>query len=63
MLLALLLVVADGGLTVGFSIWLSMWTGDPIFSDSSNSTGIEKQAAMENYLGGLTGFGVSQSKY
>lgn len=63
MLLGLFLVISDGAIVTGFNIWLSKWTGDPVFLPTSNATNTTRQEEMNHYLWGLTGFGLAQSEY
>lgn len=61
-LLSLLQLVLYNAANVYANIWLSRWTEDPVFSDSSNSTSEEKSDAVNKYLGVYGGLGAVQSK-
>ena len=64
--LAVMVVLFNGfvnTLSLGNSFWLSEWTSDPRLSPTSNASTDVKKETSDMYLGGLAGFGFSNSKY
>lgn len=58
-LMTLVQLVLYSGSSVFSSIWLSQWTGDPVFATNHSDA---KDQAVTKYLGVYGGLGVAQSK-
>ena len=50
------------GIALGRSFWISKWTSDETLSPTNNVSSAIKQQTSNMYLGGLAGFGFSNSK-
>ncbi|XP_067942300.1 multidrug resistance-associated protein 1-like [Watersipora subatra] len=55
-----LCMLGSTGLDLTYSIWISKWTGDEVFQNSSQASADQKESAMERYLIILSFIGLGQ---
>ncbi|XP_067942735.1 ATP-binding cassette sub-family C member 2-like [Watersipora subatra] len=60
MSICVLCMLGSTGLDLTYSIWISKWTGDEVFQNSSHANAEQRESAMERYLIILSFIGLGQ---
>ncbi|XP_067942038.1 ATP-binding cassette sub-family C member 2-like [Watersipora subatra] len=60
MSICVLCMLGSTGLDLTYSIWISKWTGDEVFQNSSHANAKQRESAMERYLIILSFIGLGQ---
>ena len=62
MSICVLCMLGSTGLDLTYSIWISKWTGDEVFQNSSQASAEQRESVMERYLIILSFIGLGQSE-